>query len=76
MKRTLVFLVALLVGPLAALHAAGTSKPNVLFIITDQQHAGMLSCTGNPYVRTPVRGSGPFNFGVCRGSVHGNLCSH
>lgn len=29
------------------------SKPNILFIMTDQQHAGMLSCSGNPYVKTP-----------------------
>jgi len=25
----------------------------VLVIITDQQHAGMLSCTGNPWIKTP-----------------------
>jgi len=31
-----------------------TTKPNVLVIITDQQHAGMLSCAGNPYVKTPM----------------------
>ena len=29
------------------------SKPNILFIITDQQNANMLSCTGNPHVKTP-----------------------
>ena len=28
-------------------------RPNILFIITDQQHAGMLGCAGNPYVKTP-----------------------
>lgn len=28
-------------------------RPNILFIMTDQQHAGMLSCTGNPHVKTP-----------------------
>lgn len=28
-------------------------RPNVLVIITDQQRAGMLSCAGNPYVKTP-----------------------
>lgn len=28
-------------------------KPNILVIVTDQQHAGMLSCTGNPWVKTP-----------------------
>lgn len=41
----------------AALHltAAPTKPPaNILFIMTDQQHAGMLSCAGNPYLKTPA----------------------
>ena len=29
-------------------------RPNILFIITDQQYAGMLSCAGNRYVKTPA----------------------
>jgi choline-sulfatase len=32
----------------------GNRRPNILLIITDQQHAGMLSCAGNPYLRTPA----------------------
>ncbi len=32
---------------------AGTARPNILVIVTDQQHAGMLSCAGNPWVKTP-----------------------
>jgi len=28
------------------------SKPNILFIMTDQQHAGMMSCTANKWLRT------------------------
>lgn len=28
-------------------------KPNILFILTDQQHARMMNCTGNEYVHTP-----------------------
>lgn len=35
--------------------AAG--RPNLLVIITDQQHAGMLSCAGNPYLQTPAMDS-------------------
>jgi len=31
-----------------------TEKPNILLIITDQQHAGMLSCAGNPNLSTPA----------------------
>ncbi len=29
-------------------------RPNVLLIITDQQHAGMLSCAGNRWLKTPA----------------------
>jgi choline-sulfatase len=35
-------------------HAAAPPKPNVLLIITDQQHAGMLGCAGNQYLKTPA----------------------
>lgn len=30
------------------------SLPNILFIMTDQQYAGMMSCTGNAYLKTPA----------------------
>jgi len=29
------------------------SRPNIIVILTDQQNFRMLSCAGNPYVRTP-----------------------
>jgi choline-sulfatase len=29
-------------------------RPNILFIMTDQQHAGMMSCTGNAHLKTPA----------------------
>jgi len=32
-------------------------RPNILFIMTDQQHAGMLSCTGNSSLKTPAMDS-------------------
>lgn len=37
--------------------AADPRRPNVLFLFTDQQHAGMLSCTGNPWLETPAMDS-------------------
>ncbi len=32
-------------------------RPNILFIITDQQHAEMMSCAGNRYLKTPAMDS-------------------
>jgi len=29
-------------------------KPNILFIMTDQQHAGMMSCADNKWLHTPA----------------------
>ena len=29
-------------------------KPNIIFILTDQQSATMMSCTGNPWLNTPA----------------------
>jgi arylsulfatase A-like enzyme len=29
-------------------------QPNILFIMTDQQHAGMMSCMGNKWLKTPA----------------------
>jgi arylsulfatase A-like enzyme len=34
-----------------------TKKPNILFIMTDQQHAGMMSCAGNEWLSTPAMDS-------------------
>ncbi|MHC4707760.1 MAG: sulfatase family protein [Planctomycetota bacterium] len=38
----------------AANNPRGQSRPNMLFIMTDQQHAGMMSCTGNKWLKTPA----------------------
>ena len=32
----------------------GKKRPNILFIMTDQQHAGMMSCTSNKWLKTPA----------------------
>lgn len=57
MKTILFLLAALLCVPLATVQAADSAKPqtkpNILFLITDQQTVGALSCAGNPYVKTP-----------------------
>jgi len=42
---------AALLGVMA--EAASPTRPNILLIITDQQHARMLGCAGNRFVKTP-----------------------
>lgn len=29
-------------------------RPNIVYIMTDQQYGGAMSCTGNPYLHTPA----------------------
>ena len=53
MKSTLTLFTALLLAPLATLHAADTPKPNIVFIFADDWGWGDLSFHGHPYVKTP-----------------------
>jgi len=60
MTKTInVIAVALLVlgGQLGLAETPARVKPNILVIMTDQQHAGMMSCAGNSYVKTPMMDS-------------------
>jgi len=38
----------------SAVAAENRKRPNIVFIITDQQSAGMMSCAGNPWLKTPA----------------------
>ncbi len=52
--------IGLLVGmslSLPAFSASGKSekeRPNIIYICVDQQHAGMMSCAGNKWLKTPA----------------------
>ena len=52
-------LLPLLLASVSFLHAAEpaspapTNRPNILVIFTDQQNTSMMSCTGNPNLKTP-----------------------
>jgi arylsulfatase A-like enzyme len=41
-------------APSLALAGPPAARPNILYIMTDQQHAGMLSCAGNRWLKTPA----------------------
>ena len=49
-------LVGALIFSLTSLSAA-ERQPNILLIITDQQHAKMMSCAGNTHLKTPAMDS-------------------
>lgn len=53
------FITATIVAGCTCSHAGAAvntkkQRPNILFIMTDQQSATMMSCTGNPWVKTPA----------------------
>ena len=37
-----------------SLPVRSAERPNIVLIITDQQHAKMMSCAGNPHLKTPA----------------------
>ena len=56
-KLACIVAVVTAVAPLQALASQGdkrASRPNIILIVTDQQSAHMLSCTGNKWLKTPA----------------------
>lgn len=53
MKPYLALISTLLLASLATPHAAEKDKPNVIFILTDDQGWGDARFAGHPYVQTP-----------------------
>jgi arylsulfatase A-like enzyme len=57
MQSQLTLLTSLLFAPLASLQAAETARPaprpNLIFLLTDDQRDNTLGAMGHPYVRTP-----------------------
>jgi arylsulfatase A-like enzyme len=78
--RGLLVLAALLLHPVAGLHAAdGPGRPNVLFLFADDQRADTIAAWGNRSINTPnldklVRRGFSFRNNYCFGSNSGAVC--
>lgn len=78
--RLIVLFVLLLQIALAGSNAGAAGKPNVLFLLTDDQRADTIAALGNPHIRTPnldalfERGF-VFRNAYCLGSDVGAVCS-
>ena len=47
------WVVSLAAALLALVQPLGAKRPNVVFILTDDQRSDALGCMGNPYLKTP-----------------------
>ena len=70
----------LLVIALSAHAAPAQTRPNILFILSDDQRADAVGAYGNPYVRTPnldalAHRGVTFTNAYCMGSHHGAVCA-
>ena len=80
-----VFLKAAALGAAATLtrglHAAGAAakRPNVIFLLTDDQRGDTIAALGNPHIQTPnldtlVKGGFTFRQAYCAGGYSGAVC--
>ncbi|MEO9892462.1 sulfatase-like hydrolase/transferase [Aurantibacter sp.] len=47
-------LLIVLLSICSSICAQSNKKPNIIYIFTDQQHASMMSCAGNKWLKTPA----------------------
>ena len=77
MAHKTIAVAALLLVPLAALHAA--DKPNILFLFADDQRADTIAALGNPVIKTPnldrlCRHGVAFTRAYMQGGFNGATC--
>ena len=80
MKPPIIFIAALLITPLAGLHAAPAAKPNILHIHADDHRPDGLRALGTPLLQTPnldslVERGMTFTHCYTMGSMIGAVCT-
>ncbi|QDU07234.1 sulfatase-like hydrolase/transferase [Gimesia aquarii] len=68
-----------LISNRASAESKAPSRPNILFLFSDDQRADALSAYDNPHIQTPnldqlVRTGFSFRNAFCMGSIHGAVC--
>lgn len=69
----------ILISNHACVEAQTHSRPNILFLFSDDQRADAISAYDNPHIRTPnldqlVKSGFSFRNAFCMGSIHGAVC--
>jgi arylsulfatase A-like enzyme len=78
-RRAFLLALLFLAGSFTPLHA-GAKRPNILFLVTDDQKADTISALGNPVIKTPnldklARRGFVFKNAYCMGSTMGAVCN-
>src|SRR4051812_28440322 len=73
------FLSVLVLAPVPASAHDEPKRPNIVFILTDDQRADTVAALGNPHIRTPnldrlVRRGTAFTRAYCMGSMQPAVC--
>ena len=75
MRLTIVYALAFCMANIAG----AADRPNILFILADDQRTDTIAAYGNPHIKTPhldslVRDGFSFKNNYCMGSMHGAVC--
>lgn len=54
LRRSVFCTLLVLIAVVCKQAVSADTRPNILYIMTDQQHAGMMSCAGNRWLKTPA----------------------
>jgi arylsulfatase A-like enzyme len=78
--KNMMCILGLLLSLCAAPALAGEKRPNVLFLVTDDQRADTIAALGNPVIKTPnidklVQRGHVFRNAYCMGSTVGAVCN-